>query len=114
MSIAGMNESTIPRTFVILTTIVVVFLLAPVCIVVLSGLTAGDHLTFPPQGLSLRWIWAFFASDLFRNAYLFSLGLSSLSALISTVIGTMAAMLLEECGMGVIQCESAEAALQVL
>ena len=35
-------------------------LLIPVFIVVLTGLNAGDHLTFPPQGLSTRWIIAFF------------------------------------------------------
>ena len=34
--------------------VALVLLLAPVAVVVLAGLNAGDHLTFPPQGLSLR------------------------------------------------------------
>ena len=37
-------------------------LLVPVVIVVLAGLTAGEDLTFPPQGLSLRWVIAFIQS----------------------------------------------------
>lgn len=89
-----MNEKPIPLSFVLITVAVVIFLLAPVAIVILAGLNAGDHLTFPPEGFSLRWIIAFFASDLFRNAYLFSFGLSTVAALISTVIGTMAALFL--------------------
>jgi putative spermidine/putrescine transport system permease protein len=34
---------------------VYVFLIAPIVIVVLAALNAGDYLAFPPQGLSLRW-----------------------------------------------------------
>ena len=36
-----------------------VVLLLPVVIVVMAGLTAGEYLTFPPQGLSLRWVVGF-------------------------------------------------------
>ena len=40
-------------------------LLIPVFIVVLTGLNSGDHLTFPPEGLSTRWIIAFFKVKFF-------------------------------------------------
>ena len=43
-------------------TLALCVLLIPVFIVVLTGLNAGDHLTFPPEGLSTRWIVAFFKS----------------------------------------------------
>lgn len=69
-------------------------LLLPVIIVVLAGLNAGDYLTFPPQGLSLKWVAAFLASPTFFNAYLFSLGLATVAMTIATVIGTMAAVFL--------------------
>jgi putative spermidine/putrescine transport system permease protein len=69
-------------------------LLLPVVIVVLAGLTAGEYLTFPPQGLSLRWVIAFIQSPTFFGAYLFSLELAAITMLISTVIGTMASMYL--------------------
>ena len=44
-------------------------LLIPVFIVVLTGLNSGDHLTFPPEGLSLRWIYAFFQNEVFLSAF---------------------------------------------
>jgi putative spermidine/putrescine transport system permease protein len=71
-----------------------VVLLLPVAIVVLAGLNAGDYLTFPPEGLSPRWIWAFLGSQTFMGAYLFSLWLAVLTMLISTILGTMAAIFL--------------------
>jgi putative spermidine/putrescine transport system permease protein len=69
-------------------------LLAPVVIVVLAGLTAGDYLTFPPQGLSLRWVIDFLNSPTFFPAYLFSLELAAITMAISTTLGTMAAVFL--------------------
>src|SRR5262249_24247745 len=71
-----------------------VILLLPVVVVILAGLNAGDYLTFPPQGLSLRWVIAFLRSATFLNAYLFSFGLALLATLISTTIGTMASIFL--------------------
>ena len=71
-----------------------VVLLLPMVIVVLAGLNSGDHLTCPPEGLSLRWIGEFFRSDEFIDAYLFSLWLAVVTMVISTVIGTMAAIVL--------------------
>lgn len=71
-----------------------VVLLLPVVIVVLAGLTAGEYLTFPPQGISLRWVIDFLRSPTFMPAYLFSLGLATVTMLISTVLGTMASIYL--------------------
>ena len=67
-------------------------LLIPVIIVVLTGLNSGDHLTFPPEGFSTRWIVAFFQSEEFLHAFLFSFGLALIVMVISTLIGTMAAI----------------------
>ena len=69
-------------------------LLAPIGIVVMAGLNSGDHLSFPPQGLSLRWVHAFFESDAFLPAYLFSLWVALATALLSTVLGTSIALFL--------------------
>jgi putative spermidine/putrescine transport system permease protein len=69
-------------------------LLIPVFIVVLAGLNAGDFLTFPPDGLSLRWVISFLTSEKFLGAYLFSLQLALMSMAISTTIGTFAAIFL--------------------
>ena len=67
-------------------------LLIPVLIVVLTGLNSGDHLTFPPEGFSTRWIVAFFQSEEFLSAFLFSFGLALIVMAISTILGTMAAI----------------------
>ena len=71
-----------------------VVLLLPVVIVVSAGLTAGDYLTFPPQGLSLRWVIDFLNSPTFFPAYLFSLELAAITMAISATLGTMAAVFL--------------------
>lgn len=71
---------------------VYVFLLAPILIVVLASLNAGNFLTFPPQGLSLRWFWTFLQNDVFINAIIFSAVLAALATSVSLVIGTMAAL----------------------
>ena len=71
-----------------------VVLLLPVVIVVMAGLTAGEYLTFPPQGLSLRWVVDFLKSPTYFPAYLFSLELALITMAISSVMGTMAAVYL--------------------
>jgi putative spermidine/putrescine transport system permease protein len=53
------DRSSVPTLFVVLSAVALVLLIAPIVIVVLAGLNAGDYLTFPPKGLSLRWVFAF-------------------------------------------------------
>jgi putative spermidine/putrescine transport system permease protein len=71
-----------------------VVMLLPVVIVVLAGLNAGDYLTFPPQGLSLRWVISFLTSQSLRTSYLVSMAIAFIVMLISTTLGTMAALFL--------------------
>ncbi len=84
----------VPLLFRIIATITFIYLLLPVVIVVLSGLNSGNYLTFPPEGLSLRWVQAFLTSDVFLPAYLFSLRLAFSVMIVSTLFGTMAAIFL--------------------
>jgi putative spermidine/putrescine transport system permease protein len=79
----------VPRSFKIVTVIVMVLLLLPIFVVVLMGLNAGSFLTFPPQGFSTRWIENFLSTESLRNAFLFSLQVALLAALIATTLGTM-------------------------
>lgn len=88
------DPSSVPLLMTALAVAALVLLLLPVVIVVLAGLNAGDYLTFPPQGLSLRWVRAFLSSATFMNAYLFSFTLALAATAISTVIGTMASLYL--------------------
>lgn len=91
---AEKSAETIPLLFKIIAGIVFFYMLLPAFIVVASGLNAGNYLTFPPQGLSLRWIVNFLTTETFRNAYLLSMGLGGFSALASTILGTMVALVL--------------------
>lgn len=72
--------------------LVYAFLLAPILIVVGASFNAGNFLTFPPQGLSLRWYVTFFNNEVFMRAIRTSLWVAAVSTVISGVIGTAAAI----------------------
>ena len=72
--------------------LVYAFLLAPILVVIGASFNAGNFLTFPPQGLSLRWYVTFFNNEVFMRAIRTSLGLAAVATVISTIIGTMAAI----------------------
>lgn len=88
------EESRVPFIFKAISLISLAILLVPVGVVVLAGLNSGDYLTFPPQGLSLRWIKAFITSPLFLSAYGISFLVALVATMVSSVIGTLAAIYL--------------------
>lgn len=90
-----MNDvNPIPLAFRMIAAVALLILLVPVSIVIMAGLNSGDFMTFPPEGLSLRWIISFFQSNIFLPAFGVSFGLATLTTLISTVLGTMTAIFL--------------------
>jgi putative spermidine/putrescine transport system permease protein len=83
----------LPRAaFLALVVSLYVFLLAPIAVVVIASLNAGRFLVFPPDGLSLQWYAKFASSGPFVRSFFFSLRLAVVTTLISTVIGTAAAL----------------------
>ncbi|HEY0185566.1 MAG TPA: ABC transporter permease [Rhodopila sp.] len=78
--------------FVTFVTLAYVFLMAPIVVVVLASLNAGNYLKFPPEGLSLRWYATFFHSAPFLNAMAVSLRVAVIATILSTIIGTLAAV----------------------
>jgi putative spermidine/putrescine transport system permease protein len=60
-----------------------VFLLLPLAVIIGSSLTAAEYLTFPPQGLTLKWYGAVLADP----TYMQSFGISTLLAACATGIG---------------------------
>ena len=88
------DEARVPLALKCLAGVALIVLLMPAIVVVLAGLNSGDYLTFPPQGLSLRWVIAFLTSETYLGAYFFSFGLAAMATAISTTIGTMAAIYL--------------------
>lgn len=72
--------------------LIYLFLLAPIGVVVLSSFNAGAFLTFPPQGLSLRWYYVFLENEVFLRAIGTSLWVAAVATIISGVLGTTAAI----------------------
>lgn len=74
-------------TLIGFTVLVFIFLVGPLIIVVGAALSDTTYLTFPPQGLSLRWFENIFAIDAFRRTILTSLQVAFLSTFIALMIG---------------------------
>ncbi|MEM7693012.1 MAG: ABC transporter permease [Pseudomonadota bacterium] len=62
------------------------FLIGPFFIIIAASLSAGESLAFPPEGLSLRWVFKVFEVDSFRESFAVSMFLA--------VFGTLAALAL--------------------
>jgi len=69
------------------TVLVFLFLVGPLVIVVGAALSDTTFLTFPPQGLSLRWFENIFAIDAFRRTILTSLQVALISTFVALLIG---------------------------
>ncbi|EHL95757.1 ABC transporter, permease protein [Acetobacteraceae bacterium AT-5844] len=68
-----------------------VFLLAPVLVILPLSFSSGSFLYYPLPGLSLRWYQDFFTSDFWLPALWNSLRLGGATALLAGTLGTLAA-----------------------
>lgn len=68
------------------------FLLAPLLVVALASISAGEILRFPPEGLSLKWYGRFFANDSFMSALALSLRIAIVSTVVVSAVATAAAL----------------------
>ena len=78
--------------FLLVVALVYVFLMLPIAIVVILSFNAAQSLSFPPQGFSLRWYFAFFGSKPFMEAFFLSLWLAAGATLAAVAIATPAAL----------------------
>lgn len=69
------------------TALVFIFLVGPLVIVLGSSLSDTTYLTFPPQGLSLRWFQNIFEIDAFRRTILTSLQVAVIATFVALLIG---------------------------
>src|SRR5215813_744614 len=67
------------------------YLLLPTLIIVVASFTAGEYITFPPQGLSLRWFARLLALEEVRVSAWRSLLVASAATAGSVVLGVAAA-----------------------
>jgi putative spermidine/putrescine transport system permease protein len=81
---------------VVLAASVVAYLLLPIVVTVIGSLTSQQSLTFPPEGLSLRWYGEFFSSPEWRRAAVNSLVIGGTACAVATVVGTALAYVITQ------------------
>ncbi len=67
------------------------FLIGPFFIIIAAGLSAGDFLAFPPEGLALKWYLKVFEVESFRDSFALSMFLAIFGTLTALIIGVPAA-----------------------
>ena len=73
-------------------TLFVIFMVAPLVVVIGVSFTPEGFLEFPPSGFSLRWFWAILENEDFIRAFWISLYLGLASATLSALIAIPAAL----------------------
>jgi putative spermidine/putrescine transport system permease protein len=69
----------------------IIFLIAPLAIVLIVSFSSAPYLTFPPPSLSLRWYIRLSQTEAWIDAAKTSLQVTPIAVLVSTVLGTSAA-----------------------
>lgn len=76
----------------IFTALVLLFLIAPILAIVPLSFNAEPYFTYPMPGLSLRWYGDFFGNERWTGALFLSIKLAVTVTIVSTALGTMAAL----------------------
>jgi putative spermidine/putrescine transport system permease protein len=71
---------------------VIVFLFAPLAVIVLVSFSAGAYLTFPPRGFTWAWYGRMLGADGFLESLWLSARLGAAVAVLSLALGTTAAL----------------------
>lgn len=74
--------------------VITTFMLSPLLLLVLFCFTSGTQVSFPIPGLTLRWFAVLLNSAEFRDALRNSMVVTGTVGLVSTIVGTMAALAL--------------------
>src|SRR5438105_2991173 len=75
-----------------ITALLVVFLVAPMVIVVIISFSSAPFLTFPPPGFSMQWYHNLFADSAWVDSLATSIAIVIPTGMIATTIGTAAAL----------------------
>lgn len=84
--------------WVLLNTLILVFLPLPLLIVAAVSISPGRFFSFPPTGFSLVWYRQFLASPEWMQALGISAAIAAFAAVVTTVAAVMAALALERAG----------------
>jgi len=89
-----LNQQRSYRILAVYTFIICCFSPAAVIVILIESLTSADYVSFPPVGLSLRWYLEIPRRPEFIASLTTSLIVAAGAAIISTIIGTLAALAL--------------------
>lgn len=67
------------------------FLIGPFFIIIMAGLSNGEFMTFPPDGISLRWYAKVFTVESFRDSFKLSMFLAIFGTIAALILGVPAA-----------------------
>jgi putative spermidine/putrescine transport system permease protein len=74
--------------------IALLYLALPLLVVIAISFTATEYLTFPPQGLTLRWYWQVVSDPTFVEAFVVSGQLAAAATAAALLLGVPAALVL--------------------
>ncbi len=95
------REAITRATFRAYVFLVMLFVAAPLGIIVAVSFTPSEFLTFPPSGFSMRWYVEFFTNSSWTLALVNSLSIAGAAALLATSIGGILAFALDRFDYGV-------------
>jgi len=80
------------RFITAVTIVLLIFMVAPLVVVVALSITPSKLAMFPPTGFTLEWYAKVLATEKFRHSFMVSASLAAGATILSLVIGTPAAM----------------------
>lgn len=72
--------------------LIILFLAAPIIVVIATAFTTTGYPVFPPQGFTLKWFGRVFQTNQFTDAALLSIQLAVYSTTIACTLGTLSAI----------------------
>lgn len=73
---------------------VLVYLMLPLIVIVGVSLTSANYMSFPPQGLSLKWYAQVIHNPVYIDAFWLSLKISAVATVVALLLGVPAALIL--------------------
>jgi ABC-type spermidine/putrescine transport system permease subunit II len=81
----------INKIFIIYCIVVLLFLIAPIMIIIPMSFSRAEYLEFPPQSFSFKWYLEFFKSEGWLSATFSSFEVAFLTMCLTTILGLIAA-----------------------
>jgi putative spermidine/putrescine transport system permease protein len=82
--------------FGVITFFVLILVNMPFLVIIPSSFTSAGYLSFPPEGFSWQWYAKIFERPEFIESFWFSLQLAAVTAVLATLLGTLAAFALSK------------------